>query len=95
MSTNLGTKVNRRERAVRVNPNIIENVSVEWSDKGDGVVVKISDTREEAEEVPFYKFFQWYPKFLAAVVNDLVLVRVTVNSVSAGRSSKEVRKKVN
>jgi len=92
---NLGTKVNRRKRAVRLDPNIVKNVGPKRGDKRDGVVVKVVDTREEMEEVPFYKLFQWYPKLLTAVVNDLVLVRVTVGGVSAGGGDEEVRKKIN
>jgi len=95
MSANLGTKVNRRKRAVRLDPNVVEDVGLKRGDKGDGVVVKVVDARKEMEEVPFYKFFRWYPKLFTTVVNDLVLVRVTVDGVSAGRGSKEVRKKVN
>jgi len=94
MSANLGTKVNRRERAVRLNPNVVKNVSPKRGDKRDRVVVKVVDVREETEEVLFYKFFRWYPKLLTAVVNDLVLVRVAVNSVSAGGGDEEVRKKI-
>ena len=94
MSTNLGTKVNRRKRAVRLDPNIMKNVSAEWGDEGGGVVIKVDDARKRAEEVPFDELFLGYPKFLAAVVDDGVLMGVTVDGVSAGRGSEEVRKEV-
>jgi len=94
VSTNLGTKVNRRKRAVRLGPNVVKDVRLKRGDKRDGVVVKVVDAREKTEEVPFYKLFRWYPKLLTAVVNDLVLVRVTVDSVSAGGGGEEVRKKI-
>ena len=84
MSANLGTKVNRRKRAVRFDPNVVENVGPERGDEGDGVVVEIVDARKEVKEVTCYEFFLWYPEFLAAVVNDGVLVRVAVDGVSAG-----------
>jgi len=90
MSANLGTKVNRRKRAVRLDPNVVKDIGPERGDKRDGVVVKVVDAREETEKVLFYKFFRWYPKLLTMVVNDLVLVRVTVNGVSAGRGVEEI-----
>jgi len=57
MSANLGTKVNRRKRAVRLDPNVVKDVSPERGDERDRVVVKVVDAREETEEVPFNKFF--------------------------------------
>jgi len=56
--------------AVRVDPNVVENISLEGSDERNQVVIKISDTGEEPEEVAFNKFFQWNPKFLTTVIND-------------------------
>ena len=94
MSANLGTKVNRRKRAVRLDPNVMKDVGPKRGDERDGVVVKVVDAREETEEVLFYEFFCWYPKLLTTVVNDLVLVRVTVDGISAGGGGKEVRKKI-
>jgi len=94
VSANLGTKVNRRKRAVRLSPNVVEDVSLKWGDKGDGVVVKVNDARDKVKEILFYELFRQYPKLLSTIVDDLVLVRVTVNSISAGRGSEEVRKKV-
>ena len=57
MSANLGTKVNRRKRAIRLDPNVVKDIHPEWDDKGDQVVIEISDAREETEEVLFYKLF--------------------------------------
>ena len=94
MVANFGAKVDGRKGAIRLNPDVMKNVSMKWGDKGNQVVIKISDAREETEEVPFYKFFQWYPKLLTAVINNLVLVRVMVDGVSAGGGSEEVRKEV-
>jgi len=94
VSTNLGTKVNRRKRAIRTDPNIMENVCVEWDNKGNRMVIEISNTREKMEEVALNKFFQWNPEFLTAVVNDLILVRVAVDGEGASRGSKEIWKKV-
>ena len=47
------------------------------------------------KEVALNKFFGENPELFTAVINNLVLVRVIIDGVSAGRSSKEVRKKVN
>jgi len=43
VSTNLGTKVNRRKRAIRLDPDIMEDVGMEWGDKGDRVSLKVGD----------------------------------------------------
>jgi len=94
VSTNLGTKVNRRKRAVRLDPNIMENFSVEWGDEGDRVVIKVDDARKRAEEVLFNELFLRYPKFLTAVVDDSVLMGVIVNGKGAGGGMEEIRKEV-
>ena len=94
VSTNLGTKVNRRKRAVRLDPNVMKNVSSEWGNEGGGIVIKINNARERAEEVPFYELFLGYPKFLTAVVDDGVLMRVTVNSKGTGGGVEKIRKEV-
>jgi len=94
VSTNLGTKVNRRKRAVRTDPNIVENICAERGDKGNQMVIKIGDTREKTKEVTLNKFFQWNPEFFTAVVNNLILVRVAVNGEGASGGSEKVGKKV-
>jgi len=57
VSANFGTKVNRRKRAVRLDPNVVKDVCPEWGDKGNRMVIEISDAREETKEILFYKFF--------------------------------------
>jgi len=57
VSTNLGTKVNRRKRAVRTDPDVVENVCAEQGDKGNRVVIEISNMRKKTEEVTLNKFF--------------------------------------
>jgi len=94
VSTNLGTKVNRRKRAIRLDPNIMENVSAEWGDKGDGVVIKVDDARKRAEEVLFDELFLRYPKFLAVVVDGGVLMGVSVDGESTGRSVEEIGEEI-
>jgi len=46
VSTNLGTKVNRRKRAVRTDPNVVKNVCSKRGDKGNWMVIKIDNTGE-------------------------------------------------
>jgi len=89
-----GTKVNGWEGAFGLDLDIMINVGAEWGDEGDGVVVEIDDVREETEKVTFNKFFLRNPKLLTAVVDNLVLVRVTVDGIGAGRSVEEVREEV-
>ena len=94
MSANLGTKVNRRKRAIRFNPNVMENVSAKWGDERNGVVIEIDDTRKRAEEVLFDELLLRYPKFLAAVIDDGVLMGMAVNSKGASGGGEEVGKEV-
>jgi len=94
VSTNLGTKVNRRKRAVRTDPDIVKNVCAERGDKGNRVVIEIGNTRKKTEEVALNKFFRWNPEFLTVVVNDLILVRVAVDGEGASRGSEEVGEEV-
>ena len=94
VSTNLGTKVNRRKRAIRLDPNVVENISPKRSDKGDRVVVKVVDTGKKAKEVTCYKFFLWYPEFLTTVVDNGILIGVMVDGEGAGGSVEKIWKKV-
>ena len=41
-----GAKVDRWEWAVRLDPDIMEDVGAEWGDKENGVGFKIGDMRE-------------------------------------------------
>jgi len=94
VSANLGTKVNRRKRAVRLDPNVVKDIGPEWGNKGNWMIIKISDVRKGAEEVPFDELLLRYPKFLAVVIDDSVLVGVSVDSIGTGRGMEEVQKEV-
>jgi len=94
VSANLGTKVNRRKRAIRLDPNIVKNVSPKRGDKRNGVVMEIIDMRKEAKEVMCYEFFLQDPEFLTTVVDNGVLMGVAVDSVGASGGGEKVRKKV-
>jgi len=91
---NLGTKVNRRKRAIRLDPNIVKDISLEWGDKGNWMVIKISDARKGVEEVPFNELLLRYPKFLTAVVDNSVLVGVSVDGVGTGRCVEEIGEEI-
>ena len=41
-----GAKVDRWERSVRLDPDVMEDVGAEWGDKGDGMGFKIGDARK-------------------------------------------------
>ena len=90
----LGAKVNMRKRTVRIDPDIVKHVSTEWGNKRDWVSLKIGDTGKKAEEVMFDKFLLRNPKFFSVVVNDCILVRVTVDDVSTGGGMEEVGEEV-
>ena len=94
MSANLGTKVNRRKRVVRLDPNVVKNIGLKRGDKRNGVVIEIVDAREEVKEVTFYKFFLWDPKFLTTVIDDGVLVGVMVNGKGASRGMEKVGEEI-
>jgi len=94
VSTNLGTKVNRRKRAIRTDPDIVKDVCSERSDKGNWMVIKIDNMGEKAEEVVLNKFFQWNPEFLTAVINNLVLVRMVVDGEGASGGSEEIGEEI-
>jgi len=90
VSADFGAKVNMRKRTVRMDPDVVENVGTEWGDKRNGVSFKIWDTGDETKEVPFNKLFLRNPELFSAVVDDSVLVRVTVNNISAGGGMEEI-----
>ena len=94
VSTNFGTNVNRRKMTNSVDVNVIVDVCAEWGNKGDGVGFKVGDMGEKAEEVSFYVLFLWDPILFSMVIDDGVLVWVTVNSKSTGRGVEEMGEKV-
>jgi len=85
-----GTKVDGREDSGGVHPDVVENVSMEWSDEVKGVVVKVWDVRDVMKEVAFDEFLLRNPKLFTMIVDDRVLVRVVVSNKGAGRGGEEV-----
>ena len=72
------------------NTDVVKDVGAEWGDEGERVVVKVRDAGNVAEEIPFDKLLLGNPKLLTAVVDDCVLVRVTVDGEGTGGGGEEV-----
>jgi len=94
VSADLGAKINTRKRAVRIDPDVMEDVGTEWGNKRDGVSLKVGDTGDEVEEVTFDKFLLWDPELFSAIIDDCVLMRVSVNSKGTGGGVEEVGEEV-
>ena len=90
----LGAKINTRKRAIRIDQDVMEDISAEWGNKRDWVSLKVRDAGNEAKEVTFNEFLLWDPKLFSAVVDNCVLVWVAVDDVSASRGVEEVREEV-
>ena len=72
----------------------MEDVGTKWGNKGDGIGFEVGDTGNKAEEVTFDKLFLGDPELFSAVVDDCVLMGMSVNSEGTGRGVKEVGKEV-
>jgi len=94
VSTNLGTNMNRRKTTTSMDVNVIVDVCAEWGNKGNGVGFKVGDMGEKAEEVSFYILFLWDPIFFSAVVDNSILVWVTINGKSTGGGIEEMGEKI-
>jgi len=93
VSTNLGAKINRRKRAVRIDPDVMENVGAEGGNEGDWVSLEVRDMGNETEEVTFDEFFLGNSRLFSAVIDNCVLVQVAVDDVSAGGVWKRLGKR--
>jgi len=89
-----GAKINMRKRAVRIDPNVIEDVGAEWGNKRDWVSLKVRDMGDETEEIAFDEFFLGNPKLFSAVVNNGILVGVSVDDKGASRGVEEIGEEV-
>jgi len=90
VSANFGTKVNRRKRAIRLDPHVVKNVSPKRGDKRNRVVMEIVNARKEAKEVMCYEFFLQDPEFLTMVVDNGVLMGMAVDGVGASGGGEKV-----
>jgi len=94
VSANLGAKINIRKRAVRIDPNVVEDVGTEWGNKRDRMSLKIGDTGNKTKKIALDKFLLRNPKLFSTVVDDCVLVQVAVNDVSTSRGMEEFGEEV-
>jgi len=72
----------------------MKNVSTKWGNEMGRVCLEVGKSGDISEEVTFNKLFLQDPKFLSMVVNDRVLMRVTVDHIGANRGGKEVWEEV-
>ena len=92
VAPDFGAKINSGEDGRGVYPDVVEDVGTERGDKGKWVIVKVGDAGEVVKEVPVNELFLWDPEFLAAIVDNGVLVWVTVDGKGTGGSGEEVGK---
>jgi len=95
VAADLGAKVNIRKRAVRIDPDVMENVSVKWGNKRDWVSLEVRDMGNETEKVALDEFFLWDPKLFSTVIDNGVLVGVSVDDKGTGGGVEEVGEEVN
>ena len=94
MVPDFGAEVDGGEDGSYVYPDVVEDVGAEWSDEGKGMGVKVGDAGNVVEEVSVNELLLWDPKFLTAVVDNGVLVRVAVDGKGAGGGGEKVWKDV-
>ena len=90
MAPKLGAKVNRGKDGGGVNPDVVENVGMEGSHEVERIGFEGGNLWDIAKGVPIDKFFLGNPKFLSVVVDDVVLVGVSVFDKGTGGGRKEV-----
>ena len=90
VAPDFGAEVDGGEDGGGVHPDVVEDVGMEGSNEGKGMVAEVGDAGDIAQEVAVDKLLLWHPKFLTAVVDDCVLVRMTVDSKGTGGSGEEV-----
>jgi len=90
----LGAKVNMRKRAIRIDPNIVEDIGTEWGNKRDRMSLKIRDTGNKTKKIALDKFLLRNPKLFSIVVDNCVLVQVAVDNVSTSGGMEEVGEEV-
>jgi len=94
VSADLGAKINTRKRAFRIDPDVMEDVGAKWGNKGDWVSLKVRNAGNEAEEVTFNEFLLWDPELFSTVVDDCVLMGVSVDNKGTGGGMEEVGEEV-
>jgi len=89
-----GAKINTRKRACRIDPDVIKDVGAKWGNKRNWISFKVGDAGDETEEVTFDKFLLWDPELFSAIVDDCVLMGVSVDGEGTGRGVEEVGEEV-
>ena len=89
-----GAKINMRKRAVRIDPNVIEDVGAEWGNKRDWVSLKVRDMGDETEEIAFDEFFLRDLELFSTIIDNYILVQVAINDEGIGRGSEEIGEEV-
>ena len=82
----LGAKIDGGEDGSSIYPDIVEDIGAEGSDKGKRMGVEVWDVGDVAKEVAFDELLLGDPKFLTAVIDDGVLVRVAIGDEGASGS---------
>jgi len=94
VSTDLGAKVNTRKRAVRIDPDVMKDVSAKWSYERDWVSLEVGDMGDEAEKVTFDKLLLGNPELFSAIVDNCILMGVSVSDKGTGWGVEEVGEEV-
>jgi len=90
----LGAKIYARKRAIRMDPDVMEDVGAEWGNKRDWIGLEVGDMGDEAKEVTFDELLLWDPELFSAIIDNCVLMRVSIDDEGAGRGVEEIREKV-
>jgi len=90
----LGTKINMRKRAVRIDPDVMEDIGTEWDNKRDWVSPKIRDMGDETEEITLDEFFLRDLELFSTIIDNYILVQVAINDEGIGRGSEEIGEEV-
>jgi len=77
-----------------VDMNVMIDVCTKGGNEGNGVSLKVGNAWEKTKEVSFYVFFLRDPILLSTVVDNGVLVRVTIDSKSTGGGIEEMGEEV-
>ena len=90
VAPDFGAKIDGWEDGCGVYPNVVEDVGTEGSDKRKGMGIEIWDAGDVSEEISFNEFLLGDPKFLSAVVDNGVLMGVTVDCKGTSGGAEEV-----
>jgi len=94
VSADLGAKINTRKRAVRIDPDVMKDVGAKWGYERDWVSLEVRDTGNETERITFDELFLGDPELFSSVVDDCVLMGVSVDGKGTGRGVKEIGEEV-